>query len=183
MKEQDLLKHLAELPREISPASDPWPRIAARIDQSLPGRGSDARPQRRIWLAAAASLVLAVFAGLLLKPALNEGPMPSGQADDLLADNGPPPGAVYAVDVEYQAAFREFISIGDSQRGLNAQTMEKLESTWTDLRVTETALAEALQMNPGDPFLNERMLELRARQLGFLKQLVALDRNNRRLTI
>jgi hypothetical protein len=54
---------------------------------------------------------------------------------------------------------------------------------WTDLRVTETALAVALEENPDDQFLNERMLELRARQLSFLKQLITLDRNNRRMTI
>ncbi|MDH3924947.1 MAG: hypothetical protein OET41_10080, partial [Xanthomonadales bacterium] len=92
-------------------------------------------------------------------------------------------GILYAVDAEYQAAFREFISVSDSQSGLNAQTVEKLESTWADLRVAETALVAALQENPGDSFLNQRMLELRARQLGFLKQLVTLDRNNRRFTI
>jgi hypothetical protein len=61
--------------------------------------------------------------------------------------------------------------------------VEKIERTWADLRITETALTGALEENPGDLFLNERMLELRARQLGFLKQLVTLDRNNRRLTI
>jgi hypothetical protein len=44
-------------------------------------------------------------------------------------------------------------------------------------------LAAALDENPDDPFLNDRMFELRARQLGFLKQLVKLDRNNRRMTI
>jgi hypothetical protein len=183
MNEQDLLKQLAALPREISPANDPWPRIFARIDQSLPGAGQDARPHRRLWLAAAASVVLAVVAGLLLSPAVKEGPLPAERSEDLLADNGAPPGILYAVDAEYQAAFREFISVSDSQSGLNAQTVEKLESTWADLRVAETALVAALQENPGDSFLNQRMLELRARQLGFLKQLVTLDRNNRRFTI
>ena len=48
---------------------------------------------------------------------------------------------------------------------------------------TEAELAGALEANPNDEFLNGRMLELRSRQLGFLKQLAALDRNNRRLTI
>jgi hypothetical protein len=54
---------------------------------------------------------------------------------------------------------------------------------WADLRTTEAALMAALEENPNNRFLNERMLELRARQLGFLKQLVSLDRKNRRLTI
>jgi len=183
MNEQDLLKNLAELPREIRPGRDPWPEISARIEQSLPGAGSVHRPQRRMLLAAAASVVLALVVGLLLKPSLTGGPVPSNGPDTLQLVSNPEPGFLMAADAEYQAAFREFINVNDAPSGLNPETVEKIEMTWVDLRVMESALAAALQENPGDLFLNERMLELRARQLGFLKQLVTLDRNNRRLTI
>ena len=181
MNEQELLKSLAGLPREISPARDPWPDISARIERTQPGTGP--RPQRRLLLAAAASVVLALVVGLLLKPTLPGGAMPAGQQEAQLSYDQPAPGFLYAVDAEYQAAFREFINVNDSRRGLNPETVEKIERTWADMRITETALTTALEENPGDLFLNERMLELRARQLGFLKQLVTLDRNNRRLTI
>jgi hypothetical protein len=183
MNEKELLKNLADLPREICPEHDPWQEISARIGQSQPGSLAAHRPQRRILLAAAASVVLALVVGLLLKPTLTSGPLPSNQPDTVQVDNYPAPGFLFAVDAEYQAAFREFITVNDSRSDLNPETVEKIEMTWADLRVTETALAAALQENPGDLFLNERMLELRARQLGFLKQLVTLDRNNRRLTI
>jgi hypothetical protein len=93
------------------------------------------------------------------------------------------PGLLDAIDAEYLAAFREFINVGDSRDSLAPQTVEKIEMGWADLRVTETALVAALEENPENLFLNERMLELRARQLGFLKQLITLDRNNRRMTI
>jgi hypothetical protein len=183
MNEQELLKNLAELPREIHPGRDPWPGISARIEQSPPGAASMRRPQRTMLMAVAASVVLALVVGLLLKPALTVGPGPSNRMDTLQVENSPAPEFLFAINVEYQAAFREFININESHSGLNSETVEKIEMTWADLRGTETALAAALQENPGDLFLNERMLELRARQLGFLKQLVTLDRNNRRLTI
>lgn len=171
MNEQELLKGLAELPREIAPARDPWPGISAAIGQSHPGESR--RAPRRALMAVAASAVLALVAGLLVSNA----PQDAVHVRDLAA-----PGFLYSVDAEYQAAFREFINVNDSRSGLKPETVENIEKTWTELRVTETALAAALEESPGDLFLNERMLELRARQLGFLKQLVTLDRNNRRLT-
>jgi hypothetical protein len=58
-----------------------------------------------------------------------------------------------------------------------------IESDWAELTLTENFLVAALEENPGDRFLNDRMLELRARQLGFLKQLARLDKNSRRMTI
>lgn len=181
MNERELLKGLAELPREITPGRDPWPEISARIGNAPPGEAH--RPPRRVLLAVAASAVLALVTGLLLKTTVEESPVSPGRQDTAQVRDIPAPGFLYAVDAEYQAAFREFINVSDPDSGLKPETVEKIESTWADLRMAETALTAALEENPGDLFLNERMLELRARQLGFLKQLVTLDRNNRRLTI
>ena len=185
MSETDLLKHLADLPREIRPERDPWPEISSQIGRSHAGTGSSG--QRSGWWlrAAAASIVLAVTAGLLLNSSWNENsrpiePMASNPAD---AAVGGAPALFKTADAEYVAAFREFINIGSSSAELSPQIIEKIEGGWADLRTTEEALVTALEQNPGDPFLSARMLELRARQLGFLKQLVALDRNNRRMTI
>ena len=77
----------------------------------------------------------------------------------------------------------QFIAVGDSREQIPATTVEKIETGWADLVQVETALADALEQNPNDPFLNKRLLELRARQLGFLRQLAMLDHSNRRLTI
>jgi hypothetical protein len=181
MNEQELLKGLAELPREITPGRDPRPEISARIGH-VP-RGEAHRPARRVLMAVAASAVLVLVTGVLIKTTVHESPVSAGQPDMVQARDIPAPGFLFAVDAEYQAAFREFINVNDSDSGLKPETVEKIERTWADLRITETALTGALEENPGDLFLNERMLELRARQLGFLKQLVTLDRNNRRLTI
>lgn len=184
INEKELLTRLAELPREIRPERDPWPEISARIERIPAGGHSKAR--RNGWMmAAAASVVLAVAAGLLLNPSWNDSYTPPGtQAPGISSTAGPrAPALLSTIDAEYVAAFREFINVGGENSDLSPQTIEKIEGGWTELRITEKALVAALEQNPGDLFLNERMLQLRARQLGYLKQLVALDRNKRRMTI
>jgi len=191
--EKELLSRLADLPREISPGRDPWPEIFAAIGDSPAGSGTEKFGAKWRFLAAAASVVLAISAGLVLKSLYQE----QGGSTEFLASGDTAPVAagvtgyedsgiarmLNIVDAEYVAAFREFIGADDVRSGLAPQTLEKIEMGWADLRMTEVALESALEQNPDDLFLNERMLELRARQLGFLQQLVSLDRNNRRLTI
>ena len=173
MNEKELLNRLAELPREISPGRDPWPEISARLERAGAQSGSKRPAPGWLFKAAAASVVLVFSAGLLLKPLWNTGP----------AEFTRTPGLLDTMDAEYVAAFQEFNNIGGSRDNLAPETVEKIEMGWADLRLTETALTVALEENPGDLFLNERMIELRTRQLGFLKQLITLDRNNRRMTI
>jgi len=193
MNEKELLDRLAELPREMRPDRDPWPEISARMDHSGAGAGSAHSAPNWLFRAVAASVVLVFAGGLLLQPLWNKDPLSSDtlssnsqavstERDGLMEINGTP-GLLETIDAEYLAAFREFANVSGSRASLAPQTIEKIEMGWADLRSTETALAIALDENPGDLFLNERMLELRARQLGFLKQLITLDRNNRRMTI
>lgn len=186
MKEQELLKRIAGLPREIRPRHDAWDRISERLDEVENPVGPEAGRHRR-WLpgwpvrAVAAAAVLAVVVVSLTggpepidrEPALSQVAEPAAVTPRLLAGS----------ETEYQAAFREFIAIGDSRDQIPAPTVEKIETGWADLRQVETALVGALAQNPDDPFLNKRMLELRARQLGFLRQLASLEHSNRRLTI
>ena len=188
MSEKELLNRLAELPREISPGHDPWPQISARIEPA--GAGSSRSVPGWMLSAVAASFVLVFAAGLLLKPVWDPGSEPgqSQPASELAATTGTEPmraapGLLDTIDAEYVAAFREFNNIGESRDSLAPQTLEKIEMGWAELQVTETALAAALENNPGDLFLNGRMLELRTRQLSFLKQLITIDRNNRRMKI
>jgi len=193
MSEKELLSRLADLPREIRPGRDPWPEIIAAIGDSSAGSGAVKTGTNWGFLALAASVVLVISAGLVLNSFYREHAVPT----ESLASGDPASATVETavhepagfsrmlniVDAEYVAAFREFISAGDVRSGLAPQTLEKIEMGWADLRSTEVALESALEQNPDDLFLNERMFELRARQLGFLQQLVSLDRNNRRLTI
>jgi hypothetical protein len=184
--EQELLQRISALPREIPPGRDPWPDIAARIAAPSALR---ARLPRWGMLAAAASLLLAVAAGWLLAPRWSGVGQPAEVSLQLSASAANPravsglPGSVAASEAEYQAAFREFIPVGVTRANIAPQTVTLIESGWAELRDAERRLAAALEANPNDAFLNGRMLELRARQLGFLRRLATIDLENRRLTI
>lgn len=191
MNEQELLKRIAELPREVRPERDPWERISARLDETSEAQDKPlAVEPSGSWLqawplrAVAALAVLAVAVVLMSGPGpVQQQPVVSQSADTVAVPSAAIPVVLAGSEAEYQAAFREFMAIGDSRNQIPVGTVEKIETGWADLFQVETALSDALTQNPNDPFLNKRMLELRARQLGFLRQLATLDHSNRRLTI
>jgi len=189
LSEQALLRLLSELPREVPPGNDPWPGIAARISGVNVAPVASAPRRAWIWRAAAASVAIAIIAGIWVTSGRNVARPPSEPSVAVASpDRGQAPsvstlaGLVAASEAEYQAAFREFIPVGDySRQNLPPQTLEKIEMGWAEMRTAEAALSAALEQNPNDRFLNNRMLELRARQLGFLQQLASLDLANRRM--
>ncbi len=187
ISEKELLSRIADLPREIRPGRDPWPEISERISRSA-SAGEPGKFRRGWMLGVAASAILAVSAALLFGPVwMGTRDVPAGSLDRAggaaQAQTSGLPAALAVSEAEYLAAFREFIAVGESRESLPRQVIEKIETGWTDLLDVESALATALAKNPHDPFLNNRMLELRARQLGFLQQLATLDSSNRRMSI
>ena len=184
MDERELLRRIADLPREIEPAIDPWPQIAARIEKAGERRAGSG-PAPWLWRAAAATLVVALAAGLLFGPRWDGAPTaPAGPAVATpAAGDYHLPASLAANEAEYQAAFREFIAVGRARPALSDLTIDRIEAGWADMREMENALTAALEESPDNAFLAARMMELRARQLGFLQQLAALDQDYRRLTI
>ncbi len=185
--EQELLKRLEALPREITPEADVWPAIAQRIGQG------DVQDQRqssgRWWINALAASVAVVFvAGFLIGRQWDTAPAPVQAGPELAKqtqaqwDSGLT-GVLSASEREYQAALREFISVGIFPANLPPQALENLNAGWADLNAVEIALTVALRDNPGNSFLSTKMLELRSRQLEFLKQIASLDQTSRRTTI
>lgn len=191
INERELLKRLEELPRELEPDNDPWPQVSARLDalaEHEPLRSSSRRGRLalRRWAPAAlaATVVLAlVFNWMPESPTTDRTPPSVQTAKTPVPNLAPIPAGLVGAEVEYLAAFREFKPLGDSRDRLEAPTLDKIENGWSELQRVVSALEVALADNPNDPFLNRKMLELRARQLGFLRQLAALDHSNWRLTI
>jgi hypothetical protein len=187
LSEQELLERLGALPREIKPDGDAWPAIAQRIGQE--DTGYRQQSSSRWWIHAVAASVAVVFvAGVLIGRQWDTAPGVAQPGFDLAnqaqaAWVGGLAGALTASELEYQAAFREFISIGESRQNLPQQAVENLTAGWAELSEAESALTNALRDNPGNSFLSAKMLELRSRQLDFLKQIASLDQNSRRTTI
>lgn len=182
--ERELLRRIADLPKAIEPATDPWPAIEARIDEAGERRAGGGRAPLRWGRAAAAMLVVALAAGLLFGPRWDGAPTAPTGPDVAMPATGDVrlPASLAANEAEYQAAFREFIAVGRARPGLSEQTIDRIEAGWADLREMENELTAALEESPDNAFLAARMMELRARQLGFLQQLAALDQDYRRLT-
>ena len=186
--DQELQSQLDALPREIAPENDVWSAISSRIGgqhANIAGPGS----RNRWWFAAAAaSVALAISAGVFLEREWNLAPGTeqrgfSSTAPDHMIRSGALTGVLAASEVQYQAAFREFISVGDTDSQVTKQTLEKLTAGWTDMQESEAGLMAALQQDPDNIFLSRKMLELRSRQLRFLKQMAALDKSSRRRMI
>ena len=176
--EAELLRALQGLPRRLDPARDLWPRIQRRLDGAQDG------PSRAVrWRlpALAAALVLAFIAGAIFEQRQEQRNAFPGVVD---ASSLYPPlrVALEASEREYQAVFQALTPVGLEPALLDAQALEKIEGSWRQLQEAEAALLGALEENPGNPFLAERLLGLRAQQLEFVRQLYMLDQNSRRNT-
>ena len=175
MKESELFEAMRALPRAIRPGRDLWPGIERRI--AAPERGENARPWRMAATAAAVLLALAsgVFIGRGTGPGGAAGTAPP-VAEYALA------GAVEATEREYQAAFLELVPLDYSGLQLAGTEPDALRGSWADLQQAEASLLAALQRYPADAYLNGKLLDLRAQQLRFVKQLALLEQHNWRRT-
>lgn len=173
--EQELLNRIARLPRAVRPPRDPWLDIAARLDE--PALAENPVPYPGWALRAVAALAVAALAlGVVFS-----GPDRATPALEAQAAAAPP--MIVGSEAEYLAAFREFLPLGEARAALSVDTVTTIENSWSALVQAERALQAALDEQPGNRFLNQKMLELRSRQLGFLRQLAVLDHSNRRLSI
>lgn len=177
MKESEFETAIGSLPRSIKPQRDLWPQISERLESTerihdtVPGKVS-------YWQlpAMAAAVVLMVSLGLFMERGTESNP--AGPAASALAGIAIS-GTVVATEREYQAAFRELLPF---TLKLEGEDSGALRASWNDIQQTETTLLSALQQYPSNAFLNEKLLDLRAQQLRFIKQLALLEQNNWRRT-
>jgi len=179
MKESELHSAIGSLPRDIRPGHDLWPAIESRL-----GSGEDRmqQPRRaRFWQmpAMAAAVLLALTTGIFIGRGLELSP-PGDMArfEQHIALTG----TVEAAEREYQAAFRELVPLEYSGLRLQGEDPDALRKSWEDLLQAESSLLLALQQYPSNVYLNEKLLDLRAQQLQFVKQLAMLEQNDWRRT-
>ncbi len=177
MNETELSNAIDSLPRRIRPQRDLWPGISNRLEA---GKAPTARPASSpLWRksAIAAAVLLALTTGIFIGRGI-EAP-PAGQMpmlEYLLA------GTIETTEREYQAAFRELVPLDYSGMRLAGADPESLRGSWDDLQKAESLLLAALREHPANIFLNEKLLDLRAQQLQFVKRMVLLEQNNWRRT-
>jgi len=174
--EQELRKAIHDLPVSLRPERDLWPGIARRLTAHEPRRQADSGSAWR-HQAIAASVAIAFVAGLLIGQKTGPAEQQSGET---LPPNLAMQATMKASEREYQAAFREFIAVGATTTLLETQAVENIENSRAELQQAESALMAALRDYPENTYLNQKLLDLRAQQLGFMKQMAMLDQFSRR---
>jgi len=177
--ETELAGAIGGLPDSIEPQHDLWPGIASRLSVRQ-GRTGSARTTP-VWRrhALAASLAVAFATGILFGRQMGQEEIPQA---DLPAGDLAMVAALQASEREYHAAFRQFIPVGEARPMLETQAVQNIENSWFELQQAESALLAALHEYPENTYLNEKLLDLRAQQLGFMQQLAMLDQFSRRKT-
>ena len=188
LDESELASRLTALPREMAPRCDVWPQIATRIGQPA-SDGAQKADRSRIWsLATAASLLVALAGGLLLKNPWNSSGS-SVPARDSSTVASLPAGRSYSLgaptsgELEYQAALREFMALNAIPGTGEGPKPPWIERGWETLRRVELELASAIRQEPDNEFLNSRLIALRARQIELLRQIAAQDSTSWRNSI
>lgn len=177
MKESELHSAIGALPRSIKPPRDLWPGIDARLETAESARPRSMRSWQ--WPAMAAAVLLALATGIFIGRGLQLSPSDEMvQFEQHLALTG----SVEAAEREYQAAFRELVPLEYSGFRLQGEDPDALRKSWEDLLLAESSLLLALQQYPSNIYLNEKLLDLRSRQLQFVKQLAMLEQNDWRRT-
>lgn len=179
MKESELQDAIGSLPRGIKPERDLWPGINQRL--GAVEKADKVHYQVPFWRkpAMAAAVLLALTGGIFIGRGMNM--EPAGQTAQSMLEFALI-GSVEATEREYQAAFRELVPLDYSGLRLDDEEPDALRNSWEDLVQTETALLAALQQYPSNIYLNEKLLDLRAQQLQFVKQLAMLEQNDWRRT-
>lgn len=177
MNETELSHAMESLPRRIKPQIDLWPGISSRLESQ---QTQSAQPAAKpVWRmpAIAAAVLLALTTGIFIGRGIDA--PPAGQMSMLEYSLA---GTIETIEREYQAAFRELVPLNYSGMRLAGDDPESIRGSWDDLQMAETSLLAALREYPRDIFLNEKLLDLRSRQLQFVKQMVLLEQNNWRRT-
>ena len=174
--DEELRTAIRDLPVSMRPRRDLWPGIARRIAAREPWHQASSGPTWR-HQALAASVAIAFVAGLMFGQQMGRAERPPGEASPI---NLVMQATLEASEREYQAAFREFIAVGAARTLLETQAVENIENSWAELQQAESALLAALRDYPENTYLNQKLLDLRAQQLGFMKQLAMLDQFSRR---
>jgi hypothetical protein len=161
MTETDLRWQLRQLPREMDPARDLWPGIAARLQPAAAPR----RASRLAWtggLALAASLIVAIVGWRLVSA-------PAAHTPDAVAGTADPTRRVvqaeaHALTLEYRASLAEYQAQpvpAEIQPGLDA-----LDASARDIR-------SALAVEPDSVLLLQQLQRTYARRLELTHRAVA----------
>jgi len=173
-QDERLDRALQSLPRGVEPTRDLWPRIEARLERTA--AEAPAQAPRRAWAWQAAAAVLLVAGTALLTATLVQ------RSRDASLAQSPPPAAVpgvrampavfgpaHAPNPEYDAARQQLSAMLQqkmAQMPLSAR--QKLEANLAEMQRAAAEINAALDQQPGDPLLEELLLNTYHDELAML---------------
>jgi hypothetical protein len=191
---RSLLHEAAALPHSIEPARDLWAGIAARLgEQEGPGEEASSFPpvsgrgpawRSRVWLAAAAAVLLVAALGIVWRAVAPGGPAgPEGGSRAVVPvaavpAPAPEPGAAVpagtaAAEVAFRQAKGEIRAlVNDLSKNLSPKTVQEIDR---NLRLIDEAvreIQEALERDPGNRELRKILVATRHREVAMLQQVV-----------
>jgi len=167
---------LGSLPRSIEPGRDLWPAIDARLEPR-----TEHKARRWLWPAAAA-VVLVVGSSLLTAQLLRrEEPAVARQAPASAAPTFTAAafGPGHSLDPAYDAARQDLArTLSTRIDRLPPEARRQLEKNLAELRRASDEINAALELSPGDPLLEELLLNAYQDELAVLASVNQLAGGN-----
>jgi hypothetical protein len=163
---RDIDEALTLLPREIEPTGDLWAGVEARLE---------ARPHRRAgawaWQVAAGLVLVAlssiITAGLVRRPGVPVATVARPVDATVVVPAAFGPARV--LDPAYEKARRQLAAdLEQRLAGMPRSAREKLEANLAEMRRAAEEINVALSRQPGDPLLEELLLNTYQDELGVL---------------
>ncbi len=176
---------LGELPLEVAPGRDLWPKIAARIEERAQPVAATTRRPAWLWQVAAA-VVLVAGSSLLTASLLDRDVLMQQSAVPAVRGNGHAAsdaavvmpaafGPAGQLDPEYVAARRQLTQLLDQRvAALPPSARAKLEFNLGEMRRAADEINAALAEQPGDPLLEELLLKTYQDELAMLSNISQL---------
>jgi hypothetical protein len=171
---------LQALPRDVAPGRDLWPGIESRL-----GLRSSRPSATWLWQAAAAVVLVAV-SSLVTASLVRRGsapvarlPVPAAPARAMPAAFGPE----HSLSGEYEVARRQLATqLGERITSLPPSARQKLEANLAEMRRAAEQINAALARQPGDPLLEELLLNTYQDELGVLSSVNQLTSTSAAVT-
>ena len=171
-----LAEALAGLPKSLEPERDLWPAIEAQLQPRESRAG-------RTWLWAAAAGVLLIVgsslitATLLQREADHVAREPPARSEPAYAAAAFGPG--HTLDPAYDAARRDLLrSLSARIERLPPDARRQLEKNLSELRRASAEINAALELSPGDPLLEELLINTYQDELAVLASVNQLTGGN-----